>query len=105
MLLQYHEPLLCNFLDSHKLAPECYARLWFESLFANCLQEETLLALWDLQFLLNTPHFGMFVALVLLANAKDELMGIQDVEQEEQEDGEINHTDDAHNAKTEDTAT
>ncbi|BHF67406.1 hypothetical protein SprV_0301043200 [Sparganum proliferum] len=104
LLLQYHEPRLCNFLDSHKLAPECYARLWFESLFANCLQEETLLALWDLQFLLNTPHFGMFVALVLLVNAKNDLMGIQDVEPEaeEEEDAEVNRADDALTAKTED---
>ncbi|KAM7543258.1 hypothetical protein Aperf_G00000008493 [Anoplocephala perfoliata] len=74
LLLQYHEPELCNFLDSHKLGPETYAKAWFESLFAGHLSDETLPAMWDIYFLLGEPQFGMLVALILLVNAKNSLM-------------------------------
>ncbi|KAH9280158.1 TBC1 domain family member 23 [Echinococcus granulosus] len=74
LLLQYHEPELCNFLDSHKLPPEVYAKAWFDSLFADHLSNEALPAFWDIYFLLGEPLFGMLVALVLLVNAKDILM-------------------------------
>lgn len=74
LLLQYHEPELCNFLDSHKLGPEMYAKTWFDSLFASHLSNDALPAMWDIYFLLGEPHFGMLVALVLLVNAKDNLM-------------------------------
>ena len=74
LLLQYHDPELCNFLDSHKLGPEQYAKAWFESLFAGHLSDETLPAMWDVIFLLEEPQFCMLVALVLLLNAKDSLM-------------------------------
>eukprot|EP00108_Taenia_solium_P008953 TsM_001179900 transcript=TsM_001179900 gene=TsM_001179900 len=74
LLLQYHEPELCSFLDSHKLSPEVYAKGWFDSLFAGHLSSEALPAFWDIYFLLGEPLFGMLVALVLLVNAKDRLM-------------------------------
>ncbi|KAM3186752.1 hypothetical protein ACTXT7_003722 [Hymenolepis weldensis] len=74
LLLQYHEPELCNFLDSHKLGPEMYAKTWFDSLFASHLSNDALPAMWDIYFLLGEPHFGMLVALILLVNAKDNLM-------------------------------
>lgn len=74
LLLQYHEPELCSFLDSHKLSPEVYAKGWFDGLFAGHLSNEALPAFWDIYFLLGEPLFGMLVALVLLVNAKDRLM-------------------------------
>ncbi|KAL5107659.1 TBC1 domain family member 23 [Taenia crassiceps] len=74
LLLQYHEPELCSFLDSHKLPPEVYAKGWFDSLFVGHLSNEALVAFWDIYFLLGEPLFGMLVALVLLVNAKDRLM-------------------------------
>uniref|UniRef100_A0A5K3FQV9 TBC1 domain family member 23 n=1 Tax=Mesocestoides corti TaxID=53468 RepID=A0A5K3FQV9_MESCO len=74
LLLQYHEPELCSFLDSHKLGPETYAKDWLNTLFAGHLTKEALLSMWDIYFLHGKPEFGIFVALVLLVNAKDRLM-------------------------------
>nr|CDS25688.1 Rhodanese [Hymenolepis microstoma] len=79
LLLQYHEPELCNFLDSHKLGPEMYAKAWFDSLFAGSLSNDALSVMWDYYFLLGEPQFGMFVALILLVNAKDSLMQKENV--------------------------
>lgn len=71
LLLQYHEPKLCSFLDSLKLDPDAYATTWLLSLFtlAN-LTEATLLSLWDVYFLISDPSLGLFITLVLLVNAK-----------------------------------
>ncbi|TGZ58126.1 hypothetical protein CRM22_009747 [Opisthorchis felineus] len=75
ILLQYHEPKLCSFLDSLKLKPEEYATSWLLSLFATApLRDEVLLSFWDIYFLLADPLFGLFVCLVLLMNLKSSLL-------------------------------
>ncbi|CAM9959231.1 unnamed protein product, partial [Discosporangium mesarthrocarpum] len=37
LLLLYHHPSLCRFLDQYQLQPELYATPWFLTLFANSL--------------------------------------------------------------------
>lgn len=75
LLLQYHEPELCSFLDSHKVGPEHFAKRWLDTLFAGGpLSTDVLLEMWDIFFQAGNPQFGMFVSLVLLINAKDRLM-------------------------------
>ncbi|VDM19095.1 unnamed protein product [Hydatigera taeniaeformis] len=70
----YHRFIPSGTQDSHKLAPEAYAKSWLDSLFADCLSDEALPAFWDIYFLLGEPLFGMLVALVLLVNSKERLM-------------------------------
>lgn len=37
LLLLYHHPRLCRFLDQYQLQPELYATPWFMTLFSNSL--------------------------------------------------------------------
>ena len=42
LLLLYHHPRLCRFLDQYQLQPELYATPWFLTLFSNSLDLERL---------------------------------------------------------------
>nr|CAG4636901.1 EOG090X03TX [Ceriodaphnia reticulata] len=74
LLLLYHEPELCSFLDSHKIAPNLYTQKWFLSLFAASSNLPAVLALWDYYFIRGDPFLIFFLSLVLVINAKDEIM-------------------------------
>lgn len=74
LLLLYHEPELCSFLDSHKIAPNLYTQNWFLSLFAASSDLPAVLALWDYYFIRGDPFLIFFLSLVLVINAKDEIM-------------------------------
>ncbi|EFX89462.1 hypothetical protein DAPPUDRAFT_40846, partial [Daphnia pulex] len=74
LLLLYHEPELCSFLDSHKIAPNLYTQKWFLSLFAASSNLQAVLALWDYYFIRGDPFLIFFLSLVLVINAKDEIM-------------------------------
>ncbi|GBG29182.1 TBC1 domain family member 23 [Hondaea fermentalgiana] len=68
LLLLYHDPELCNFLDTHSLSPELYATPWFLTLFARNVPLKVLYQLWDTYLLEEEdrgPHLHMFVALAL----------------------------------------
>ncbi|VEL15078.1 unnamed protein product [Protopolystoma xenopodis] len=80
LLLQYHEPKLCNLLDSFNIGPELYARSWLTSLFASVVNPKCVVPLWDIIFLVSDPLFTLFISLVFLLNSKSILFD----EEEEQ---------------------
>uniref|UniRef100_A0A667YSK0 TBC1 domain family, member 23 n=1 Tax=Myripristis murdjan TaxID=586833 RepID=A0A667YSK0_9TELE len=70
LLLQYHEPELCSFLDTKKITPDSYAMSWLGSLFSShCLPEVTQ-ALWDNYLQQADPFLIFFLMLIILVNAK-----------------------------------
>uniref|UniRef100_A0A3B5AS59 TBC1 domain family member 23 n=1 Tax=Stegastes partitus TaxID=144197 RepID=A0A3B5AS59_9TELE len=72
LLLQYHEPELCSFLDTKKITPDSYAINWMGSLFSShCLPEVTQ-SLWDSYLQQADPFLIFFLMLIILVNAKTE---------------------------------
>uniref|UniRef100_A0A3B4ES55 TBC1 domain family member 23 n=1 Tax=Pundamilia nyererei TaxID=303518 RepID=A0A3B4ES55_9CICH len=70
LLLQYHEPELCSFLDTKKITPDSYAINWLGSLFSShCLPEVTQ-TLWDSYLQQADPFLIFFLMLIILVNAK-----------------------------------
>ncbi|ESO11332.1 hypothetical protein HELRODRAFT_194841 [Helobdella robusta] len=74
LLLLYHDPYLCQFLDTKKIAPENYANEWFCSLFSKDCLLEVSLNVWDVYFQLNDPFFIFFLVLVIVINARDQIV-------------------------------
>lgn len=76
LLVLYHDPELCSFLDSHKVSPHSYASKWFETMFAShCNRKSGVTqALWDVYFQHSDPFYMFYLALVILVNAKEQLM-------------------------------
>uniref|UniRef100_A0A8C1P182 TBC1 domain family member 23 n=1 Tax=Cyprinus carpio TaxID=7962 RepID=A0A8C1P182_CYPCA len=74
LLLQYHEPEFCSFLDTKKITPDSYAINWMGSLFSsNCLPEVSQ-ALWDIYLQQADPFLIFFLMLIILVNAKDGIL-------------------------------
>lgn len=73
-LLQYHDPHLCSFLDSRKIPPDLYAQRWLRSLFVAVWEPEVVQAMWDFYFLENDHYFVFFLMLVMVLNAKDQIL-------------------------------
>ncbi|XP_030289760.1 TBC1 domain family member 23 isoform X1 [Sparus aurata] len=83
LLLQYHEPELCSFLDTKKITPDSYAINWMGSLFSShCLPDVTQ-TLWDFYLQQADPFLIFFLMLIILVNAKE---GILSQEGESKED-------------------
>uniref|UniRef100_A0A3B4ETI3 TBC1 domain family member 23 n=1 Tax=Pundamilia nyererei TaxID=303518 RepID=A0A3B4ETI3_9CICH len=71
LLLQYHEPELCSFLDTKKITPDSYAINWLGSLFSShCLPEVTQ-TLWDSYLQQADPFLIFFLMLIILVNANE----------------------------------
>lgn len=73
LLIQYHDPELCSILDSKKVLPNLYVKEWFCSLFARSCSPEMALIIWDTHFKMADPFLIFFAAIVMVANASDEL--------------------------------
>uniref|UniRef100_A0A7N6C172 TBC1 domain family member 23 n=1 Tax=Anabas testudineus TaxID=64144 RepID=A0A7N6C172_ANATE len=74
LLLQYHEPELCSFLDTKKITPDSYAIHWLGSLFSShCLPDVTQ-TLWDSYLQQADPFLVFFLMLVILVNAKESIL-------------------------------
>ncbi|KAG8590713.1 hypothetical protein GDO81_006861 [Engystomops pustulosus] len=71
LLLQYHEPELCSFLDTKKITPDLYALNWFGSLFAYHCSVEVTQAIWDSYLQQADPFFMYFLMLIMLVNVKE----------------------------------
>jgi len=78
LLLLYHDPELCSFLDSKKVSPDLYASQWFKTLFASCCNIQVVFAMWDVYFQANDPFLVFFLALVILINARDQVIQMQE---------------------------
>ncbi|XP_073708226.1 TBC1 domain family member 23 isoform X1 [Garra rufa] len=71
LLLQYHEPEFCSFLDTKKITPDAYAINWLGSLFSSSCPPEVSQALWDVYLQQADPFLIFFLMLIILVNAKD----------------------------------
>ncbi|XP_038062731.1 TBC1 domain family member 23-like isoform X2 [Patiria miniata] len=74
LLLMYHEPQLCNFLDTKKIFPDAYTSVWFSSLFASNCSLEVLQIMWSLYFLQADAFLSFFLGLIILVNAKEHIL-------------------------------
>uniref|UniRef100_A0A8C0H0V6 TBC1 domain family member 23 n=1 Tax=Chelonoidis abingdonii TaxID=106734 RepID=A0A8C0H0V6_CHEAB len=74
LLLQYHEPELCSFLDTKKMTPDSYALNWLGSLFSYYCSAEVTQAIWDGYLQQADPFFIYFLMLIILVNAKDVIL-------------------------------
>ncbi|XP_037092305.1 TBC1 domain family member 23-like [Pollicipes pollicipes] len=77
LLLLYHEPELCNFLDTIKVAPDTYTTAWFNSLFAATCDLKALRVMWDIYFQMDDPFLIFFLSLVILVNAKEQILELK----------------------------
>uniref|UniRef100_A0A6G1S703 TBC1 domain family member 23 n=1 Tax=Aceria tosichella TaxID=561515 RepID=A0A6G1S703_9ACAR len=73
LLIQYHDPELCSILDSRNVTPNLYVKDWFCSLFARSCSPKLALHIWDMHFKIADPFLIFFAAIVMVANASDEL--------------------------------
>lgn len=71
LLIQYHEPELCSFLDTKKITPDSYALNWLGSLFAHYCSIEVTQAIWDGYLQQADPFFIYFLMLIILVNTKE----------------------------------
>lgn len=83
LLMLYHDPSLCSFFDTMKLAPEVYLIPWFRNLFAATCGLEVVNVMWDLYLLERDPFLVLFLALVMILNAKELVMGSEGVSRDD----------------------
>lgn len=74
LILQYHDPELCSFLDTKRITPEQYCMSWLRSLFAGTCNLEVVLFMWDLYFQRSDPFFIFFLCLIMVINAREQLL-------------------------------
>ncbi|XP_077464165.1 TBC1 domain family member 23 isoform X3 [Stigmatopora argus] len=74
LLLQYHEPELCSFLDTKKITPDSYAINWMGSLFSSHCTPDVTQALWDCYLKQADPFLIFFLMLIILVNAKETIL-------------------------------
>lgn len=74
LLMLYHDPELCAFLDTKKISPDSYAHLWFRSLFTAKTNVNVTLATWDMYFQLGDQFLIFFMSLILIFNMKEDIM-------------------------------
>ncbi|XP_054458314.1 TBC1 domain family member 23 isoform X1 [Anoplopoma fimbria] len=74
LLLQYHEPELCSFLDTKKITPDSYAINWMGSLFSSHCPPDVTQALWDCYLQQADPFLIFFLMLIILVNAKEAVL-------------------------------
>ncbi|XP_063959551.1 TBC1 domain family member 23-like isoform X1 [Lytechinus pictus] len=83
LLVMYHEPELCNFLETKKIFPDSYTKCWFNTVFAGRCGLEIIQSMWSLYFLQADPFLQFFLGLVILVNAKEHIMGMTESNRDE----------------------
>ncbi|ETO99702.1 hypothetical protein F441_22882 [Phytophthora nicotianae CJ01A1] len=73
LLMLYHDPELCHYLDQHDMTPELYVTPWFMTLFARSLPPEFVFYLWDFFLLEEDPYLLHFVAYALVAANREKI--------------------------------
>jgi len=76
LLLLYHDPELCNFLDTCKITTESFTKKWFSTLFSSHCSASVVSAIWDIYLQQADSFFVFFLALVILVNAKEQVLFI-----------------------------
>lgn len=74
LIIQYHDPELCSFLDTKRITPEQYCMPWLRSLFSGTCNLEVVLFMWDLYFQRSDPFFIFFLCLIMIINAREQLL-------------------------------
>ncbi|OWZ15845.1 hypothetical protein PHMEG_00010450 [Phytophthora megakarya] len=74
LLMLYHDPELCHYLDQHDMTPELYVTPWFMTLFARSLPPEFVFYLWDFFLLEEDPYLLHFVAYALVAANREKIL-------------------------------
>lgn len=82
LLLLYHDPELCSFLDTKRITPEKYCFSWFQSLFAATCHLEVVINMWDYYFQQSDPFFIFFLSLIMVVNARDQIISMKDESRE-----------------------
>ncbi|BES94864.1 Rhodanese-like domain [Nesidiocoris tenuis] len=82
LLLLYHDPALCSFLDTKRITPEQYSATWFQSLFAASCTLPVTTKMWDLYFQQGDPFFMLFLGLVMVINSRDDILRLTDMPKE-----------------------
>uniref|UniRef100_A0A2A4IX48 TBC1 domain family member 23 n=1 Tax=Heliothis virescens TaxID=7102 RepID=A0A2A4IX48_HELVI len=82
LILQYHDPELCSFLDTKRITPEQYCLSWLRSLFSGTCSLEVVLFMWDLYFQRSDPFFIFFLCLIMVINAREQLLQMKNEDKE-----------------------
>ncbi|XP_060531576.1 TBC1 domain family member 23 isoform X1 [Cylas formicarius] len=82
LLLLYHDPELCSFLDTKRITPENYCLVWFQSLFAATCGLEVVINMWDYYFQQSDPFFIFFLSLIMVVNARDQIISLKEESKE-----------------------
>ncbi|XP_011315538.1 TBC1 domain family member 23 [Fopius arisanus] len=78
LLLLYHEPELCSFLDTKRVSPDQYTKGWVNTLFAGICSLPAVCTMWDLYFMQADPFFMMFLSLIMVINAREQILSMKD---------------------------
>ncbi|GAB9464357.1 Tbc1 domain family member related [Globisporangium polare] len=77
LLMLYHDPKLCHYLDQHDMTPELYVTPWFMTLFARNLHPELVFLLWDFFLLEEHPFLMHFIAYAMVAAHKEKIVSAE----------------------------
>ncbi|XP_059179697.1 TBC1 domain family member 23-like [Physella acuta] len=83
LLLQYHDPELCSYLDTKRVTPDLYSMPWFNSLFGHVCHLKVCLAMWDVIFQHADPFLVLFMGLVILVNGRESILDNKEHSKEE----------------------
>jgi len=76
LLLLYHDPHLCNHIDSIKINFADFTTTWLSSLFAGDMSVEISEQLWDLYIVNSDPWLIFFMVITMLVNCRDHILEI-----------------------------
>lgn len=77
LLLLYHDPELCSFLDTKRITPDKYCLAWFQSLFAATCNMQVIINMWDYYFQQSDPFLIFFLSLIMVINAREQIMSLK----------------------------
>lgn len=77
LLLLYHDPELCSFLDTKRVTPDLYCMNWFQSLFAATCTLPVVIYMWDYYFQQSDPFFIFFLSLIMVVNAREQVISMK----------------------------
>lgn len=76
LLLLYHDPELCSFLDTKRITPDKYCLSWFQSLFAASCELEVVINIWDYYFQQSDPFFIFFLSVIIIINVRESILSM-----------------------------
>ena len=76
LLLLYHDPQLCNHLDSIRISFKDFSQSWFLSLMSADCETEVTSQLWDLYIVNTDPWIIFFIVIVMLVNFRDNILEV-----------------------------